>query len=197
MLVNTNSRTAFSLGVRGKILLLFAASTLLLLAASAMGSCEFYTTVEAFQGDVIPSQNNAVNVEVLEANFKKQVQEWKDTLLRGKQPDALEKHWTNFQQRESDVRNGAERLSKSVPDAEAGQLVVQFVAAHKQRARRTGAGLQEFKDHGFDSAVGDKAVAGIDREPTGAPHQVEGPSAVAGGGTGDGSGRRARTGRFG
>ena len=27
-------------------------------------------------------------------------------------------------------------------------------------------GLQEFKDHGFDSAVGDKAVAGIDRAPT-------------------------------
>jgi hypothetical protein len=144
MPVNTNSRTAFSLGVRGKILLLFAASTLLLLAASAMGSWKFYTTVEAFQGDVIPSQNNAVNVEVLEANFKKQVQEWKDTLLRGKQPDALEKHWTNFQQRESDVRNGAERLSKSVPDAEAVQLVVQFLAAHKQMGEAYRRGLQEF-----------------------------------------------------
>jgi methyl-accepting chemotaxis protein len=27
-------------------------------------------------------------------------------------------------------------------------------------------GLQQFKEHGFDSAVGDKAVAGIDRAPT-------------------------------
>src|SRR5258708_25301768 len=27
-------------------------------------------------------------------------------------------------------------------------------------------GLQEFKDHDFDSAAGDKAVAGIDRPPT-------------------------------
>jgi methyl-accepting chemotaxis protein len=164
--LNTTSRIAFSFGVRGKILLLFAVSTLLLLAASAMGSWKFYATVEAFQGDVIPSQSNAVNVAVLEANFKKQVQEWKDTLLRGKQPDALERHWTNFQQREGDVRNGAERLSKSVPDAEAVQLVVQFLAAHKQMGEAYRRGLQEFKDHGFDSAVGDKAVAGIDRNPT-------------------------------
>ncbi|MBV9563871.1 MAG: HAMP domain-containing protein, partial [Bradyrhizobium sp.] len=111
-------------------------------------------------------QTSAVDVEAVEINFKKQVQEWKDTLLRGKKPEALDKHWTAFQQRESDVRAFAERLSRGIADPEAAQLVAQFLAAHQSMGAAYRRGLQEFKDHDFDSAVGDKAVAGIDRAPT-------------------------------
>src|SRR4051812_22301861 len=101
----------FSLGVRAKVLFLFAASTLLLFCAAAVGFWQLSISVQAFGGDVLPSQQNAVSVVSMEADFKKQVQEWKDTLLRGKQPEALQKHWTNFQQRESDVRSSADSLS--------------------------------------------------------------------------------------
>jgi methyl-accepting chemotaxis protein len=160
------SEMAFSLGVRAKVLLLFAASTLLLLCAAAAGFWQFRISLQAFTGDVLPSQQNAVSVVAMEADFKKQVQEWKDTLLRGKQPEALTKHWANFQQRESDVRNAAESLSKRIPDSEIAQLVAQFLSTHKSMGDAYRRGLQDFQDHGFDSAVGDKAVAGIDRAPT-------------------------------
>jgi methyl-accepting chemotaxis protein len=155
-----------SLGVRGKILLLFAVSTLFLLAAAGVGLWQFNASLRAFDADVMPVQASALKVEAMETDFKKQVQEWKDTLLRGKQPDALERHWTNFQQRESDVRKAADQLGRSVPDPEAARLVTQFFAAHQKMGDAYRKGLQEFKDHGFDSAVGDKAVAGIDRDPT-------------------------------
>jgi methyl-accepting chemotaxis protein len=60
----------------------------------------------------------------------------------------------------------AERLSRGLADQEAAQLVTQFLSAHKTMGDAYRRGLQDFKDHDFDSAVGDKAVAGIDRAPT-------------------------------
>jgi methyl-accepting chemotaxis protein len=152
--------------VRGRILLLFAACTLLVIAASAFGFWRFSASLATFEQDVMFRQTNAIDVEAMEINFKKQVQEWKDTLLRGKKPEALDKHWTAFQQREGEVRAGADRLSRGIADPDAAQLVGQFLTAHQTMGEAYRRGLQQFKDHDFDSAAGDKAVAGIDRAPT-------------------------------
>jgi methyl-accepting chemotaxis protein len=152
--------------VRGRILLLFAICTFLVIAAAATGFWRYSTSLRVFEDDVMSRQNDAIDVEAVEINFKKQVQEWKDTLLRGKKPEALDKHWTAFQQREGEVRAIAERLSRGLADPEAAQLVAQFLNAHKAMGDAYRRGLQDFKDHDFDSTVGDKAVAGIDRAPT-------------------------------
>jgi methyl-accepting chemotaxis protein len=152
--------------VRGRILLLFGACTVLLIAAAAFGFWQLSDNLRVFNEDVMSRQINAIDVEAIEINFKKQVQEWKDTLLRGSKPEALDKYWTAFQARESDVRSVTDRLSRSVPDPEVVQFLAQFQTAHKAMGDAYRHGLQEFKDHGFDSAIGDKAVAGIDRAPT-------------------------------
>jgi methyl-accepting chemotaxis protein len=158
--------TAFSLRVRGKILLLFAISAFLLLSAAAISFWEFYGSLRVFEQDVTLSQANAISVEAMESDFKKQVQEWKDTLLRGKKPQALEQYWTNFQKRESEVSAEAEQLGHSIPDPETAQLVQQFASAHKSMGEAYRRAFQQFKDHDFDSTVGDAAVAGMDRPPT-------------------------------
>jgi methyl-accepting chemotaxis protein len=155
-----------SLGVRAKVLALFAVCVACVLAAAAFGFWRYSLSLEAFDRDVMASQNNAIAVVTMEADFKKQVQEWKDTLLRGKKPDLFDKHWGNFQAREADVRREAEQLSRGIPDADTTQLVVQFLAAHKSMGEAYRRGLAQFKEHDFDSAVGDKSVAGIDRPPT-------------------------------
>jgi methyl-accepting chemotaxis protein len=152
--------------VRGRILLLFAICTVLVIAAASFGFWRYSASLRVFDEDVMARESDALDVEAIEINFKKQVQEWKDTLLRGKKPEALDKHWTAFQQREGEVRTVAERLSRGIADADAAQLVAQFAAAHKTMGEAYRRGLQEFKDHEFDSTVGDKAVAGIDRAPT-------------------------------
>src|SRR5215471_18448337 len=155
-----------SLRLRGKIVLLFGAAVSLLLVAAAVALGQLYLSVRMFEQDVALRQNNAVSVEAVESEFKKQVQEWKDTLLRGKKPEAFEKYWGNFQQRESDVRDQAERLSRNIPDPESAQLLTEFLSAHRNMGDAYRRALQEFKAHDFDSAVGDAAVAGIDRAPT-------------------------------
>jgi len=156
----------FSLDIRGRILVLFGLCIAVLLAASAYGFWQSAASVQLFERDVRASQHDAIDVLTVETSFKKQVQEWKDTLLRGKKPEALDKHWSAFQQRESDVRRLAERMQASVTDTEAAQLIGQFVAAHKQMGEAYRRGHQIFRDSGFDSAAGDAAVAGIDRAPT-------------------------------
>lgn len=75
-------KSAISLKLRGRILLLFGACTLAILAAAAFGFLRFAASICAFEQDVVSSQTHAVAVESIEINFKKQVQEWKDTLLR-------------------------------------------------------------------------------------------------------------------
>jgi methyl-accepting chemotaxis protein len=152
--------------VRGRILVLFAICTFLIIAAAAFGFWRYAASLQVFEDDVMSRQSNAIEVEAAEINFKKQVQEWKDTLLRGKKPEALDKHWTAFQQREGDVHNIADQLSRAIADQEAAQLVTQFLSAHTAMGAAYRRGLQEFKDHDFDSTAGDKAVAGIDRAPT-------------------------------
>jgi methyl-accepting chemotaxis protein len=164
MTASTTNRARLTL--RGRILLLFAFCTVLVIATAGFGFWQFSESLRRFEEDVMSRQANAVDVEAVEINFKKQVQEWKDTLLRGKKPEALDKHWTAFQQREADVRAFAERLSRSIADPEAAQLVAQFLSAHHSMGEAYRRGLQEFKDHDFDSTAGDKAVAGIDRAPT-------------------------------
>src|ERR1700690_4333696 len=124
--------TGFSLGIRGRILSLFGLCIAVLLAASAYGFWQYAASVQLFDRDVRASQANAIEVLTVETSFKKQVQEWKDTLLRGKKPEALDKHWDAFQKRESDVHSAAERMKASVTDAEAAQLIGQFVVAHKE-----------------------------------------------------------------
>jgi len=156
----------FSLGIRGRILLLFGLCIAVLLSAAAYGFWQYAASVDVFVKDVRASQANAVDILTVETNFKKQVQEWKDTLLRGKKPEALDKHWNAFQARENDVRNATDRMRTSVGEAEAAQLIGQFLAAHKEMGEAYRRGLQKFSDSGFDSAVGDAAVAGIDRAPT-------------------------------
>jgi methyl-accepting chemotaxis protein len=160
------SRIGLSLGVRGKILTLFGITMFFMLAVAADGLWQFYVSLQAFDRDVMASQNNAIGVISVEAEFKKQVQEWKDTLLRGKKPDALAKYWASFQDREREVQHQAEQLSHGIPDPDTARLVVQFVSAHKSMGEAYRRGLEQFKAHDFDSAAGDGAVAGMDRPPT-------------------------------
>lgn len=158
--------SGLSLGLRGRIVALFGICSFFMLAAAAYGFWQFHLSLRLFDQGVMSSQTNAIDVEAVEINFKKQVQEWKDTLLRGKQPDALEKYWSNFQQREAEVRNTADQLTHRIDDPEATRLVEQFLSAHVKMSEAYRRGLQEFKEHNFESSAGDKAVAGMDRAPT-------------------------------
>ena len=99
-----------------------------------------------------------------EANlqFKVQVQEWKNVLLRGKQPAELDKYWQQFLAREQQVQGILDQL---IQGSDAGLKVraEQLKESHRQLGQAYARGRQAFLAAGADPAVGDQAVKGVDR----------------------------------
>ncbi|MCG8292900.1 methyl-accepting chemotaxis protein [Pseudomonas entomophila] len=99
-----------------------------------------------------------------EANlqFKIQVQEWKNVLLRGRQPAELDKYWQQFQAREQQVQQLLGQLIANGDPALKGRLE-QLKDSHRQLGVAYEQGRQAFLAAGGDPVAGDLAVKGVDR----------------------------------
>ncbi|GAB5338745.1 methyl-accepting chemotaxis protein [Pseudomonas fluorescens] len=101
-----------------------------------------------------------------EANlqFKVQVQEWKNVLLRGKQPQDLEKYWGQFQDRQRDVQGILTRLvSQTQNDPGLSRRIDSLRQEHLQLGVAYQKGRDAYQAAGADPTAGDTAVKGVDR----------------------------------
>lgn len=99
-------------------------------------------------------------------DFKTQVQEWKNVLLRGASDKDREKYWSRFQDQETDVQKTLRQLAGNNelnPDSAA--LIDQFLLAHQVMGKKYREGYQAFVEAGYNPHTGDTFVRGIDREP--------------------------------
>ena len=103
---------------------------------------------------------------VAQVDFKKQVQEWKDILLRGHNPEDLAKYQKQFHEKETKVREEALALSHEIQDGEAKRLLVEFHAAHIALSAKYQAASDAYVQGAFDFKAADKIVRGQDRTPT-------------------------------
>jgi methyl-accepting chemotaxis protein len=104
-----------------------------------------------------------------EANlqFKSQVQEWKNVLLRGKDPVERDKYWGQFEARYRQVQGILEQLATQpglLP--EVSQQITQLRSAHQALQADYGRGRDAYIAAGGDASAGDKAVKGVDRAVT-------------------------------
>ena len=101
-----------------------------------------------------------------EANlqFKVQVQEWKNVLLRGKEPANLDKYWKQF---EDGQRNVQGILSELVGQKGIEPQLKTRIERLREEHRVLGAAYQKGRDAyvaaGADPTAGDNAVKGVDR----------------------------------
>ena len=152
--------------IRNKLLALMMVCSVIFLAVVAYGYLSAYQSMYEIDDITALEIDNERQIINMALDFKKQVQEWKNVLIRGHDPKQLEKYWGRFVESQARIQeNGAELLGKlKNPDAKA--LVEKFVAEHKKMGTAYQKGFDDFKAAGFDHTVGDKAVAGIDRAPT-------------------------------
>ncbi|MBW8758358.1 MAG: HAMP domain-containing protein [Burkholderiales bacterium] len=148
-----------------KLPLAFTGVLAALMGAALIGIHSLNDSVAIYEVEVGAQNAHERDVADVLVNFKTQVQEWKDTLLRGKDPDKLEKHWGAFAKRESAVDDKARALLATLPPGESRTLVEQFSQAHAKMGVDYRKGFEAFKNAGFDPSAGDGAVAGMDREP--------------------------------
>ncbi len=97
--------------------------------------------------------------------FKTQVQEWKNVLLRGRDEAQRDKYWTAFKDTEAAVSANAARLQELLPEGEARTLATRFVQAHARMGEGYERGYARFTQSDHDAAIGDAEVKGMDREP--------------------------------
>lgn len=152
--------------MRNKLMVITGLATVFVVGATLAGFWHAWSSISSFNAITDGAIANERTVLIMTADFKKQVQEWKDTLLRGSDPQKLDKYWGNFVKQEAPVQELGTTLLTRLINPETRQLVEQFLSAHKTMGVAYRTGLDKFKASGFVSHVGDTAVAGIDRAPT-------------------------------
>lgn len=106
------------------------------------------------------------SISEINLNFKIQVQEWKNVLLRGHDSDQYQRYWSQFARLQEEIQAEGRSLLTSLPAGQSADLVRDFLSAHAAAFVEYQRGAQAFSAAGFDHTVGDNAVAGIDREPS-------------------------------
>ena len=116
---------------------------------------------------VLASPVHDINAaRIVQVDFKKEVQEWKDILLRGHTPKDLAKYTNQFHAKEAAVVAGANALIATVQDGEARALLVSFVDADKAMSAKYHRAYDAYVASNADFKIADKMVRGQDRPPT-------------------------------
>ncbi|MFC5458342.1 methyl-accepting chemotaxis protein [Massilia niabensis] len=148
-----------------KLPLCFAAVALAVACAGFFGLWELNRSIATYEG-AVASYSQAQGVETLLSSFKTQIQEWKNTLLRGKDEAQRAKYWQAFQDGERKVADEVAQLVKGLPAGPEREVLEEFGRAHAQMGQDYRKGYGEFEAAGFDPAAGDGAVKGKDRAPS-------------------------------
>ena len=148
----------------GLVAFLFVVNALLALFALYVSNEKQHASVKAL-GDIMDGLEEARTAQV---HFKKQVQEWKNILLRGQRKEDFEKHKLAFFNEESAVDQQLEKLKTFADRIKIDPSSVEKVLeAHRELGKRYRAALQKYSSEDPNSIfLVDSEVRGIDRAPT-------------------------------
>jgi len=159
------------LSVRARLAILLAFVNGLLLVAAGY-SWYAIARLSSQMQTVIETQNQEAAASDLsrraQIDFKIQVQEWKDTLLRGSEPDRLQKHQQGFAEKSAAVKKSLAALKTMVVELGLPASLVESAATeHEELERKYAEAFKSFKPSDPASAFAvDKLVRGIDRPAT-------------------------------
>ncbi|TCD19936.1 methyl-accepting chemotaxis protein [Pseudomonas sp. IC_126] len=150
--------------LRAQLLGLIGASLLVMLVI-ALASFSFLSKdISAYQTLLKGPIEASRLIDEANLEFKVQVQEWKNVLLRGKSPDAMDKYWQSFEKQERNVQellSTLVQLSSHRPDL--SSKIEALRAEHRALGVAYRAGRDAYIAAGNDPVAGDEAVQGIDR----------------------------------
>ncbi|MDE1462842.1 methyl-accepting chemotaxis protein [Spartinivicinus poritis] len=149
-----------------KIFSLFIVGLTLIFAVSEWGFLRFSHTVDQHQTLLNQEFNNALTITQINLEFKRQVQEWKNVLIRGNDANQLNKYWGRFEAQEKKIKTMLEALQQNVKDKETLNTLENFRTKYQEMATKYRQGKDTFVQSKFDISKGDKSVSGVDREPS-------------------------------
>ncbi|RJE78398.1 diguanylate cyclase [Pseudoalteromonas sp. MSK9-3] len=103
-------------------------------------------------------------VGLMSNQFKTQVQEWKNVLIRGSNTEQYEKYWQRFEKNEQEIQDTiAQLLNDTGLHGSVAQKLEAFQIEHQKLGALYRDGLKQYDASQFNTQVGDVAVKGIDR----------------------------------
>jgi len=150
--------------LRAQILALLGGSLLATLLI-ALACFHFLSVgVQNYKGLIDGPLHTSQLLDEANLQFKIQVQEWKNVLLRGKQPAELSKYWGQFDERQRQVQDILGQLITATSDApELKSSIEKLREAHRLLGVDYQKGRDAFVVANGDPTVGDSAVKGADR----------------------------------
>ncbi|MEP1446343.1 MAG: methyl-accepting chemotaxis protein [Paraglaciecola sp.] len=153
--------------IRNKLLLLLCSSLLLLVVAFYIGFYSLRGVIEDYSFTINQDVHFMTEVAELNVLFKTQVQEWKNTLIRGKNPKQLAKYWGSFNKHADLIQEKYQYLLSVVPRQQPGyQHLKVFADNYPAMVAAYREGYAAFIATKMDIAIADASVKGIDRSPT-------------------------------
>ncbi|HEX2808366.1 MAG TPA: ATP-binding protein, partial [Kineosporiaceae bacterium] len=154
-------------GIGGKLALLTGALLAVLVVSSSLLVDQTRSTARAYDSLLAHQVQQGLLARQMQVEFKKQVQEWKDILLRGFNPADLNQYSAAFHAQDDKVNRLEQALLDTAPDPKVRAQVVKFRDAHRQLDADYEQALSTFvAGGGRDPRTADHAVRGLDRPPT-------------------------------
>ncbi|WP_331352775.1 methyl-accepting chemotaxis protein [Cellvibrio sp. UBA7671] len=151
--------------IQGRLLVAVSAGIILFVMISGIAISLLSDTISDYNRLIAGSVAQERSINKMNYQFKTQVQEWKNVLLRGKDPQKLMQYWTQFEALHRDIQQQGTKLRGELT-GDSRAKVEAFLQAHQIAFGKYQTGLDAFKAANFDPSAGDKAVTGIDREPS-------------------------------
>ncbi len=150
--------------LRAQILALLSGSLLAMLLI-ALACFHFLSNgVQSYSQLIAGPLHTSQLIDEANLQFKVQVQEWKNVLLRGKQPADLAKYWSQFEERQRDVQNILGELAgQEGIEATLKSRIERLREEHRQLGAAYQKGRDAYVAAGGDPSAGDAAVKGVDR----------------------------------
>ena len=127
-----------------KLPLAFVAALLVVMAAALFGIQRLHQALDTYETTVAQKVEHERRASGMLVDFKVQVQEWKNVLLRGKDTAQRERFWTAFQKQEKAVTDAARSLLADLPAGPARDKVQQFLDAHTRMGEAYRKGYADF-----------------------------------------------------
>jgi methyl-accepting chemotaxis protein len=151
--------------LKTKILALLTAALLLVGFIALVSNILLSNKIDNFKHLIEVDNVAGLEIGNLNLQFKTQVQEWKNVLLRGHNTQDREKYWSKFVDQHEKVQKLAQAILKQPISDKLAQQVKEFRQIHAALLSQYEKGLEAFQANNYDHKLGDATVRGIDRAP--------------------------------
>jgi len=154
--------------IKKKLTLLHLLAMSFLLLLGLYGALSYKSSMAKIQHAYEFYGNQETRALQVQVHFKKQVQEWKNILLRGTESALYNKYYSQFIDEEKETRSGIVSLLQDLEiSSEAYHKAQAFLVSHNELGERYREALTAFKVSELNTHITvDMYVRGIDRKPT-------------------------------